>query len=1144
MGRNPPFFPVGTQWETRGKNRQQGLGKKGFPQKKVLSLVLCVAMMLSVMVMSTGAASFTDQDEFSENYAEAAEVLTGMGVINGYEDGSFQPKDNITRAEVAAMIYRVATGDVDSGHPGMTAGANYFTDVSEDDWYAGYVNYCADAGYIKGFEDNTFRADENVTGYQVLAMILRAVGYDKNNEYTGVNWTLNVASTAMDLKLLKNVDSSVSLTAEATRELVAEFIFQAIRPGTYTVDYVPAVGDYRPDTRPASSLGEQVFDLDSDDDADAWGRPATVWYADNDKANGQYDKDDETVYATIEEEALATYTTAVVQCDVADETGVSGNDIPAVVNGQKTTVDINENATKATIGEQGRLTEVYEDCVVMIDTFLAQVTDVVSSETDGNGHLDRQALLELEVYNAYRNQSETVYLTQDTDYTYAEGDMLLVNAYTDNANSYSIAVAKKSVEGYVNQYDLANHLEVAQAAESFVGAQTEDWVNAHKHVIDGETYMDAFRFSLDETFNETDEYNEEINYNWWLDQYGNIIGVTPVARTGYAVLKDLNWVVGNGGYAEATLVYMDGSEDTVQIDTIDGFQFNNKTWAWDNATPILRDAGTWNYFVSVGGVNRVQVSEDSTNNTRYEGYALYQVYTNDDGTVELEGTRLNQELIDYADVATIDVNKSTIWVDSDNDGVMDSNEVEARFDGSTQFIVNNGDGTYSAYTRDTLPTFAEDSLEVFWSLDEGTDTTYASSVYIKDSTLSAEDGTHLFTTTDASYREVGGGVHVIDAVVDGVERTIRTVEDDVINTLMANEGKLFHVTFQTDATLPNYGFVTDVDLVNEAHDGNQCISTNNEDCDYTFAADVVAGDRTITIIDRDGTRESWNTTNTTTIVNLDGTIVDYNIETIEQAVENLSVGIWVVEDENGAAAQIYIGTRLTNDDALDVLNLSTKGATGEWDGNTYEITIPYNANECNVTVAAAAQNAVLVDSANNGYLNPGYKAPETRTLMFNTGLDQGGDSRTATVTVWAEDGVTHTEYTIQVTRAHNDTIDGIINKIQDNSTLATCISSNDTLYGNLNGENGAVVNAGTLDINNADDLSVVFNSDNYWVYYRTYSSTADVKTGDDITGAFWEIPTANLNDVLVLKVVNADGSNFTLADNCTTDAVYIVYNLI
>ena len=1125
---------MGTQWETCGKTQGYTLNPKARPQKKVLSLVLCVAMLLSVMVMGTGAVTLTDSEDISPQYREAAEVLTGMGIINGYEDDSFKPQQSITRAEVAAMIYRVATGDVEDEKADINAGAKIFTDVDPDDWYAGYVNYCADAGYIKGFEDNTFRADENVTGYQVLAMILRAVGYDKNNEYTGVNWTLNVASTAMDLKLLKNVDSSVSLTAEATRELVAEFIFQAIRPGTYTVDYVPAVGDYRPDTRPASSLGEQVFDLDSDDDADAWGRPATVWYADNDKANGQYDKDDETVYATIEEEALAVYTTAVVQCDVADETGVSGNDIPAVVNGQETTVDINENATKATIGEQGRLTEVYEDCVVMIDTFLAQVTDVVGSETDGNGHLDRQALLELEVYNAYPNQSETVYLTQDTDYTYAVGDMLLVNAYTDKADAYSIATTSEKVEGYVNQYDVANHLEVVQAAESFVGAQTEDWVNAHKHVIDGETYMDAFRFSLDRTFNWTDEFDETINYNWWMDQYGNIIGVTPVARTGYAVLKDLNWVVGNGGYAEATLVYMDGSEDTVQIDTIDGFQFNNETWAWDNATPILRDAGTWNYFVSVGGVNRVQVSEDSTNNTRYEGYALYEVYTNDDGTVELEGIRLGDDLIGYADEATIDVNKSTITT---NNG---GNTVEARFDGSTQFIVNNGDGTYSAYTRDTLPTFAEDSLEVFWSLDG----TYASSVYIKSSTLFAEAGTHLFTTTDASYREVGGGVHVIDAVVDGVERTIRTVEDDVINTLMANEGKLFHVTFQTDATEGHYGFVTDVALVNEAHDGDQCISTNNEDCDYTFAVDVTAGDRTITIEDRDGTEESWNTTNATTIVNLDGTIVDYNIETIEQAVENLSVGIWVVEDENGAAAQIYIGTWLTNDDALDVLNLSTEGATGKWSdtaANTYEITIPYNTDECNVTVAAAAQNAVLVDSANNGYLNPGYKAPETRTLMFNTGLDQGGDSRTATVTVWAEDGVTHTEYTIKVTRAHNDTITGIINKIQDNDTLATCISSNDTLYGDLN--DGALANIANLDVNNAEDLSMVANGD-YYVYYRTYSSTAEVKDGADITGSFWEVPTADLNDILVLKVVKQDGSNFTLADNCTVDAVYIVYNLI
>ena len=83
------------------------------------------------------------------------------------------------------MIYRAATADVRQRKADITAGANLFTDVTEDDWFAGYVNYCGDAEYIKGYEDDTFRADNDVTGYEVLAMILRAVGYDKNNEFTG-----------------------------------------------------------------------------------------------------------------------------------------------------------------------------------------------------------------------------------------------------------------------------------------------------------------------------------------------------------------------------------------------------------------------------------------------------------------------------------------------------------------------------------------------------------------------------------------------------------------------------------------------------------------------------------------------------------------------------------------------------------------------------------------------------------------------------------------------------------------------------------------------------------------------------------------------------------------------------------------------
>ena len=222
--------------------------------EKVLSLVLCVAMMLSVMVMSTGAVTITDADDISPQYAEAAEVLTGMGIINGYEDDSFKPQQSITRAEVAAMIYRVATGDVEDEKADINAGAKLFPDVDKDDWYAGYVNYCGDAEYIKGYEDDTFRADNDVTGFEVLAMILRALGYDSNKEFTGPAWTINVVSTATDVGMLKNLDNSVDLAVPASREVVAELIFQAIRPvnenvnaNTEMVHWSLAAGDYRPD---------------------------------------------------------------------------------------------------------------------------------------------------------------------------------------------------------------------------------------------------------------------------------------------------------------------------------------------------------------------------------------------------------------------------------------------------------------------------------------------------------------------------------------------------------------------------------------------------------------------------------------------------------------------------------------------------------------------------------------------------------------------------------------------------------------------------------------------------------------------------------------------------------------------------------
>ena len=207
--------------------------------KKLLALVLALVMTLSLAVVGSNAA-FKDADKVNETYAEAVDVLAGMKVFQGYTDGSFQPTGEITRAEVAAIVYRLYTGDVADKQASLYATYNKFNDMDGAAWAKGYIGYCGNAGLVKGYDAKTFGPSNKVTGYEVLAMILRAVGYDKNDEFTGAQWQLRVASTAQQLGILKNV-KGVDLNAAATRELVAELLFRTAAE-VPMVKYTPALG--------------------------------------------------------------------------------------------------------------------------------------------------------------------------------------------------------------------------------------------------------------------------------------------------------------------------------------------------------------------------------------------------------------------------------------------------------------------------------------------------------------------------------------------------------------------------------------------------------------------------------------------------------------------------------------------------------------------------------------------------------------------------------------------------------------------------------------------------------------------------------------------------------------------------------------
>ena len=87
--------------------------------KKFLALVMALVMAFSLMLSASAAnpvKTFDDAGNITEQFMEAADVLTGMKVFQG-DEGGFRPGDQINRAEVAALIYRLADQRVRPVHP-------------------------------------------------------------------------------------------------------------------------------------------------------------------------------------------------------------------------------------------------------------------------------------------------------------------------------------------------------------------------------------------------------------------------------------------------------------------------------------------------------------------------------------------------------------------------------------------------------------------------------------------------------------------------------------------------------------------------------------------------------------------------------------------------------------------------------------------------------------------------------------------------------------------------------------------------------------------------------------------------------------------------------------------------------------------
>ena len=954
--------------------------------KKLLAMVLALVMTLSLAVSAN--AAFKDVKDIDETYAEAVEVLTGMKVFKGYEDGSFLPKNAITRAEVAAIVYRIYTTDVKDTYVKNYETYNKFADMAGAGWAKGYIGYCANAALVKGYPDGTFKPSGKVTGYEVLAMILRAVGYDQKGEFTGADWALHVAEIAEQNKILKNV-KGVDLNAPATRELVSELLFQSIQVPmvSYTAAFgyqnVSLTGDKDKNLlKNNATLGYKNFGLICGEDEDEWGRPTKVW-ANDVNESGKYESGKDSEYAIIAYKADASFQAATAQCDILKELGTK-KDVKGdlIVNGQKLDAVTLKDVT-GKVGAQGRQIEVfykYNDAgdtrVVMIDTFLAYVDGTAEAKFDKNGHMTTPYTMTLYVYDQENEGRKVVLEDKDEAFTYEEGDYVLVNAYTDKVNS---ANESGNVLNNKDQY-----VEVIGKAESFVGAQTKIWKNAAQHTVADKVYDDAYKFLLNEAGS-----TGTTAYTWFLDQFGNLIGAVKVDNSSYAVLKDIIWKDGKPGAAYATLVYMDGTEkEDVEVSYIDGIDsYGDFIKEYDNNIVVKDEMDT------LFAENYAYVSASSRYNKYYEGIALFRVDALKDGDVELNG----YGIIDHAKGVTLKKDASSVMLTS---------KTKINLNSNTQFLVRSendkGEWIYTPYTRSNLPDFAENSVELYYYV--GGDG-YAKYVYVKNATLEADLGTHAFIPQGSYGLNVEKNVWEMDVVIDGVERTIRT-NKAIAEYLSENTGKLFHIEFSDRYNnTTKYGEVVDATLVNEEwdSDGNSSVDHDGYDCDYITYYDlskaevqqIAKGIKAGTIYSPNS-EHNWQITDKTVFINQKGN----EIKSLDNVVLE-DHDIWVIgSTEKGSyehALVVYVGEKLDKSVALDV-TAKDGSVVYNAETKTFAFTSKTDATSDELTFTANDANSVLVYDGGNAL----YTATVTTT---------NGDTKW-TVTVHNEAATEKETYTV------------------------------------------------------------------------------------------------------------------------------------
>ena len=358
--------------------------------------------------MFAGAA-FTDSADIKVD-TEVVDTLVSLGVVNGYDDGSFKPNGTVTRAEMAKMIYVLRTGNSDAS--AYNDDKTSFTDIGSH-WARGYIKYCQSLGIIAGKSNTKFVPNEKVSAQEAAKMLLVTLGYNAQKAgLVGTGWASKTNALADENGLLEDVNTS--FTAACPRQYAAQLIYNTIfaptvvlRDGEYTNmkmvtganldNYNPTVGEkymgLKSDTGVITTVGKETFSvaLDSDEDNYSSGNTQTYTKLKKDYSSklGQKVK----VLFKKTSDVIGVFATADNHVYTTVQNALSKDGDKIKFDGTSYSVD--SNITKYTVDVEGHVTKNNTPVTVASLVDKDSANAVVLADTDDNNKIDTVIVTEV-----------------------------------------------------------------------------------------------------------------------------------------------------------------------------------------------------------------------------------------------------------------------------------------------------------------------------------------------------------------------------------------------------------------------------------------------------------------------------------------------------------------------------------------------------------------------------------------------------------------------------------------------------------------------------------------------------------------------------------------------------------------------------